>query len=168
MLNILNKKGLILFLGLLLLAAIVGAGCAESKKNLTLEQRIEKEIVRAIGKTRQKQFPNRVLNIHIDDLEGYEKAFILMVADKASSEKTIKDKIYLNSIKLYPLLFAKFEELEGIHIEWQVPNVDGEELQSVLYMSLRREQADNINWDAFQSDEFRTKCEYYHEDPALQ
>lgn len=161
-------KGFIMLLGVLLLASSFLAGCAQP--DLTLEESIQKEIVRAIGKTKQKLYPDRVLNVHIDELEGFKKAFILLVADEGSTGQEIKERALQNATRLFPVLFDKFEELEGIHLEWQAPMTKESgvvALGTFLHLSLRHENVEVVKSDTFIPDEFQLICEYYQEIPGL-
>lgn len=166
-----GARGIAVLAGMLLIVISITAGCGSGEVDLTFEEQAEKLIVRTIGKSPYEQYQDRVVNIRVDDLEGYEKAFIVIVADGGSSGQAIKAKIHENCIKLFPALFEKFDNLEGVHMEWQVPLFDkygNESLQSVVYISLRRDRSESINWKDFQPLNFPNVCEYYWEEPILE
>ncbi len=149
------------------------AAPAEPQAELTIEEKIQKGVVDAVGQKNNSDL-DRIVELKVNDHMGTEKTddkIVLLTLNASDNLSTnmIKGGILLDSIKVFKTVFQD-ENIEEVTLFWQFPLKDSygnTKHENVLKLGLSRETVGKINWDGFNKDNFRSIADQYWEHPAF-
>ncbi|EFM12537.1 hypothetical protein PaecuDRAFT_0048 [Paenibacillus curdlanolyticus YK9] len=134
---------------------------------------VEAAIVNAIGDRTNNDEP-RIINLEVNDhmgtdYEGDKIVIATLHADDNLTAAYMNGGIQLDSIKLFPELFA-MPDIAEVALLWQFETTDeygNSSLSTLLKIDLTKQTANKINWDKFDRNNFKAVADSYWESPAL-
>lgn len=172
-----NLKRLLFLLVAVLLLTSCGNNSEQpkAKKPQTLDDSLKTFITNTVGSEAKKSDgKKRVVKINtIDDVVagvGFKIVNIELNADQHATLARTRDEMLLQSAKLFPGLFEN-KEVSEVSLNWRLPLTDdkgNKTQQTVMTITLRKENAKTINWKNFDVYKFKTIADRYYEHKALQ
>lgn len=141
----------------------------------TLEEVVKENIEKEIGdEAKKSDGKERVVEVKtIDDAvagEGFKIVNVELNADQHNTTARTRDVMLLDSAKLFPKIFED-ENVSEVSLNWNVPLVDdkgNDEQVTVITITLRVENAQDINWEKFDVYKFESVADRYYEHKLFQ
>lgn len=145
----------------------------EKSKELSLEERITKQIDEILGKktnTEKKRLVELEINDHAGtEIEGDKIILLTLAGDENLSSKMTNKGMLIDSGKVFQEVF-KNEEVQEVALFWQFPLVDtyGKTSdENVIKITLTRETFDKVEWKSFDYNNFDIVADNYWMHQAL-
>jgi len=145
------------------------------QETLTIEQQMEKSVVEILGSSNRKV--DRLVEFdYLDNLFPQDEGRIAVANIRFNindnlNKNYIRGGALMDSADLFEHLYANYpDDLTAVQIMGFYPLSDSygkEEDVAVLKISIKKETADKINWDNFNSDNFPIVADSYYIHPAL-
>lgn len=146
----------------------------EPKKELTLDEKITKQINKKLGKetnTANKRIKELTLNDNLGtDKEGDKIILLTLMGDENLTTKMTIEGMLVKSKDAFQQVF-KNKEAEEVTLFWQYPMVDAYgkfKNENVIKITLTRGTFDKIEWKTFDYKNFEAVAEQYWMHQALQ
>ncbi|WP_284037479.1 membrane lipoprotein lipid attachment site-containing protein [Neobacillus sp. 114] len=145
----------------------------EPKKELTLEEKITKDIEKKLGKqtnTKKKRIVDLTANDNAGtEVEGDKIILLTLAGDENLSNKMTIKGMLMDSSKAFQEVF-KNKDASEVTLFWQFPMVDSygkSKEENVIKISLTRETFDKVEWQNFDYNNFEKIADQYWIHPAL-
>ena len=142
---------------------VISIATDEPQKEMTLEERVDKAIINAVGE--ETNFDKkRVVSVSVN--EGVVKA--VLNGDESLTLNLTRDSMLSKSKDVLEQL-DKIEGLTSYHLSWNMPLVDvkgNEEDYEVIKIVMSKEHG--VTWENFNTDNFGAVAESFFVHPSYQ
>ena len=137
---------------------------AERRSALTIDELIKEDILKLNS---IKSYDSENTDVVFNEIGGV--AIVTMKKDSVTTANMERKANLLDAVKLFEAIF-KIDDVQSVTLNWELPLVDtygNEEMAHVMRIELKREEADKVNWERFDKDNFEHIANQYFIHPAL-